>query len=121
MTDTRKKFYLKDYKAPTFWQDKVDLIFRLFSEHTEVEATSHFKFNNDAWSWPQAVELDGEHLELLSLSVNGAEWKDYAIENNKLFLKNVPEDFQLTVKTKIYPSKNKSMEGLYESKGLFCT
>jgi len=121
MAETRKKFYLNDYKAPTYWQDKVDLVFRLFDEHTEVEATSHLSLNKAAWSGPQSVELDGENLELVSIWVDGKAWSDYSIQGDKLFLKNVPEDFTLKIVTKILPSQNKSMEGLYETKGLYCT
>jgi aminopeptidase N len=121
MTEIRKKFYLKDYKAPSFWQDKADLCFRLFDDHSEVEATSHLKFNSESWQWPQSVELDGENLELLSIHVDGKAWTDYVTDKHKLTIHNVPRDFELKVVTKIFPSQNKSMEGLYSTKGLYCT
>jgi aminopeptidase N len=121
MTEQRTKFHLNDYKAPSFWQHKVDIRFRLFDDHTEVETISQLRFNETDWQWPQQVELMGENLELVSLEVNSKPWTNYEIRDHKLFLKDVPRDFELKIVTKIHPSQNKSMEGLYESKGLYCT
>lgn len=116
-----KKFYLKDYKAPAFWQDKVDLTFRLFDKHTEVEAVSHLKFNSSSWTWPQALELSGENLELLKIEINGQPWSLFSKDEGKLIITDVPQEFSLKIVTKILPSENKSMEGLYESNGLYCS
>ncbi|MCB0351027.1 MAG: aminopeptidase N, partial [Bdellovibrionales bacterium] len=121
MKNTHKKFELKNYKAPSFWQDKLDLTFRLFETHTEVEAISHCRFNADDWSWPSPLELSGEHLELLSVEINGKTWTQFKKEDNHLHIQDTPKEFTLKIVTKILPSENKSMVGLYETNGLYCT
>jgi aminopeptidase N len=121
MSETRKKFYLKDYKAPNFWQDKVDLTFKLFPTHTEVAARSHFVRNSSSGDTSRSVRLDGTKLELMSLKLNGMKFENYTLSEEGLTLNEVPEEFELEVLTKIYPEANKSMEGLYLSNGLYCT
>ncbi len=120
-TSNRTQFHLKDYKAPAFWIDKVDLHIRLDGSDTKVVAKSHVKFNTADWSWPQALELDGDQLQLVEVSVNGEKWEKFEATPSKLTLKDVPQDFELSVTTKIDPVANKSGEGIYKSKELYCT
>jgi len=121
MTENREKFYLKDYSAPSYWQDKVDLTFKLHSTHTEVTARSHFIKNNESKNASAPIKLDGIKLELISLKVNGKDHSDYSKAEESLTLTNVPNEFELEVVTKIDPAANKSMEGLYLTNGLYCT
>lgn len=121
----KEKFYLKDYKPPVFWQNKIDLNFDLYETHTLVTAESQINFNGEAHGafakGTHELLLDGEKMELESVQVNGENWSDYEKSESALTLKNVPENFSLRVVTRIDPAANKSGEGLYLSKGLYTT
>lgn len=87
--------------------------------------------SSDGSGAPELV-LDGRSdVELVSVSVDGAEIAkaDYEVTPKaKLLLsKGLPSDpkagspFELTIVTRIKPSANTSLEGLYVSGGNFCT
>ena len=116
-----KTIYLKDYQQPAFWIDTVDLEFDLFDDHALVTSTVLYQRNNQ--STETDLELFGVELELQKISVNDYELseKDYQIDDESLTLNNLADEFTLEIITKIYPQKNKSLEGLYQSSGNFCT
>ncbi|MEB8433540.1 aminopeptidase N [Cocleimonas sp. KMM 6892] len=113
--------YLKDYQQPAFWIDTVDLAFDLFDDHAIV--TSKVQYLRNAEATATELELFGAELELQSITLNGYELtdKDYALEDESLILSNLADEFSLEIVTKIYPQDNKSLEGLYQSSGNFCT
>ena len=123
--ENRTQFHLKDYKAPAFWIDKIDLNIRLDEANTRVIASSHVKFNDSDWEWPSGaglpLVLDGDQLKLVSVKVNGEKWENFTEANDQLTLNGVPQDFQLEVITQLDPTTNKSGEGIYKSKNLYCT
>ncbi len=120
-TASRTQFHLKDYKAPAFWIDKVDLTIRLNEAQTQVVAESHVIFNDKDWSWPQVLELDGDQLKLLDLKINGKKWTQFEEKNGKLFISEIPQEFTIEITTQIDPTSNKSGEGIYKSNNLYCT
>ncbi len=113
--------YLKDYQQPAFWIDTVDLAFDLFDDHAIV--TSKVKYLRNDEATETELELFGAELELQKISLNGYELsdKDYALEDESLILGNLADEFTLEIVTKTYPQDNKSLEGLYQSSGNFCT
>ncbi|MDX1696563.1 MAG: aminopeptidase N, partial [Ketobacteraceae bacterium] len=119
-----KTIRLADYKAPDYLIDTTDLRFELFDDHTLVTADIRFYANPrvpDAVGKP--LQLMGVDLELLSLCLDGnpvAE-QSYNIDDEMLTLEHVPEKFALQIKTRIKPHQNTSLEGLYVSKGMYCT
>tara|TARA_R110001592_G_scaffold337398_1_gene623981 strand:+ start:7313 stop:9976 length:2664 start_codon:yes stop_codon:yes gene_type:complete len=112
--------YLKDYSAPAFKIESLDLTFSLFEEGAKVFAKQTIsKIKADAGD----LVLDGEELELLGLKIDGRELSsnEYVVEAESLMLKSVPERFVLECETWIKPQENKRLEGLYKSSTMFCT
>ena len=62
-------------------------------------------------------------MEIKEISINGYDLSenDYQVDDESLTLTNLADEFTLEIVTKIYPHKNKSLEGLYQSSGNFCT
>ena len=115
-----KAIYLKDYKKPVFKIKDVDLLFELQEEYTIVtNVMSIVKLDDNS----KDIELDSIDLELIELWINDLKLKDtrYVYENEKLKIFNVPKEFTLKIKNKIYPHANTELEGLYKSGSIFCT
>lgn len=118
--------YLKDYTAPDFWVKKVGMVFELDAKETRVTSTLQIQRNNDASkieSVQSPLVLDGQLLELISVSVNNKELTDseYEVTEDKLTIPNVPENFEIVTVVKNFPEKNKALEGLYASSAMLCT
>ncbi|MFV0575342.1 MAG: aminopeptidase N [Vibrio sp.] len=109
--------YRKDYTSPEFTITDIDLTFDLFDEDTSVTAISQVKKQGTS----STLVLEGEHMTLAAVEVNAQEWKDYEQTKTQLIIHNLPEQFELSIKTKINPSANTALEGLYKSGGAFCT
>jgi aminopeptidase N len=117
--------YRKDYNAPNYLVDSIDLIFKLFDECTIVENTMAVRANFDTMQHKKPLVLNGEKevIELVSIECNGEflSEKDYAIDGKTLTIHNVPESFTLKITNKIEPHKNKALQGLYRSNAMYCT
>ena len=117
-TEQPQTIYLKDYQAPAFTVEKLDLLFELSANDTQVTATSQLVRTGSG-----ELQLNGEDLELLELAIDGqvlsASQYDYA--DGILSVAAVPDQFELRVKTRINPAANTALEGLYQSSGNFCT
>lgn len=68
-TDTPPTVYLKNYTAPAWLIDTVDLDFVISAGATTVTATLAMRRNPAVASQP--LVLDGEELETLSVAVDG--------------------------------------------------
>jgi aminopeptidase N len=113
---TEKTVFLKDYKALPYRIKTIDLHFDLHEEKTIVTNTMSFEGDQVA-----EVVLNGEQLELLEISYNQKELKNYKLEHGILSFLPADKKFTLKVKTKIDPKSNTALEGLYWTKGIFCT
>ncbi len=114
------KTYLKDYQAPHFEVDHFYLDFELDEQKTRVQTEIQItpKLNS------KALFLDGEHLEFLSLKINGTDVpsSDYSLSESGLTLKTYPaETFKLQVENTCSPVANTAYEGLYKSGDILCT
>src|SRR5690606_16046062 len=69
-TDTPRPIRLKDYRPPSYLIDRVDLDAVLDPSRTRVRARLKVRRNPDA-SASGPLVLDGEHLELVSVSLDG--------------------------------------------------
>jgi len=118
-TDTPVVHHLKDYEAPEFTVDSLDLQFELEPEATVV--TSLMKMTKVANA--AKVELDGEQLELLSVKLNGEEISKKCTQTKEQLIVPVPglQQFELEIKTQISPQTNTALEGLYRTSGNYCT
>lgn len=112
--------YLKDYQAPAWRIDSVDLQFSLFETHALVTAALTFECTQ---AEPTAMVLDGELLTLESIEVNGHPLADheYRVSDEALTLLNPPAKGVLKTVVRIEPQNNTALEGLYRSGGMFCT
>ncbi|MCL1078485.1 aminopeptidase N [Parashewanella spongiae] len=109
--------YLKDYSAPDFTIDHIQLNFDLNEPYTYVTAISQVvKKNKEA----TRLELDGNSLELVSVKINNNA-VEHQILNEKLIIQTILDSFELEIITKLEPGKNTSLEGLYLSDGAYCT
>lgn len=113
-----KTIYLKDYQAPNFKVETVNLQFDLYDEHVFVFANLQIKRLTAG-----NLTLYGDELELISIELNDLSLKntDYNLDANKLILKHCPDLFQLKITTRIFPQNNTALSGLYRSKNLFAT
>ena len=119
---TPQTIYLKDYTPPAYLVDSLALRFDLDESATVVHATMRLHANPDAEAG-QPLRLDGQDLALLALRLNGREIDtcDYTVDADSLTLASVPTEFELQIVTRINPSANTALEGLYTSGGNFCT
>lgn len=117
------EIFLKDYQEPDYWITHVDLAFDLHPTKTQVRSTLSLKQNESAVSGVPLV-LHGEHLKLLSVTLDGAAVGADAYEVTDTLL-TVPmgeaETSTLVIETEISPEANSALNGLYMSDGLFCT
>ncbi|MCM2354232.1 MAG: aminopeptidase N [Pseudobdellovibrio sp.] len=119
-SNTPARIYLTDYKAPDFQIKDIHLYFNLHETQTVVTAKMNFAKSTAA---KDLVLTGGEHVKLLSLSINGEKLAAtrYQVEGETLTIKDVPSEFLLESQVEINPEANKSCEGLYLSGGIFCT
>src|SRR3954465_6775111 len=106
-----KTIHLKDYSPPAFRVETVELDIDMRDDHALVRAKLELRRNA-----PGPLVLDGDELELVSLSV-----KDYELTPEKLTIANPPDAFTLETLTRIVPQKNTKLEGLYATRHGFVT
>jgi aminopeptidase N len=124
MSDTKHSIiYRKDYQVPAFLISELSLDFILGESDCVVKAKSAFQENPAAAKSSSELFLNGENLELLSIALDGNELlpDQYRLAEDGLTLLQVPDQFTLEIKTRIYPDQNTALEGLYRSSGNFCT
>jgi aminopeptidase N len=111
-----------DYLPPAFLVDRVWLDVDIHDDLTRVTARLSMRRNPVA-SPAQVCELDGEGLQLESLCIDGVAVPSdqYHYERDRLVLKAVPDQFELESVVTIDPKTNTALEGLYVSKGMYCT
>ncbi|MCG9734106.1 aminopeptidase N [Pseudoalteromonas shioyasakiensis] len=110
--------YLKDYQAPQFSIQHIDLRFELAPLKTSVQSTMTINRTDESTA---DLALDGVDLTLISLMVDDKAYDDYTLEDEKLIIHNLPESFILKIENHIDPQTNTSLEGLYLSGGAYCT
>ena len=122
-TDTQTLTFRKDYRVPDFWIDQVQLHFRLHTDHTLVETTTSFRRNPAAEDSASPLLLAGRELETLAVELDGVPLAaaQYELSKEQLSLPEVPDSFTLKTRVRIHPEANTSLEGLYQSSGMFCT
>jgi len=114
---------LADYCPPPFLVDTVHLYFDLRDEYTEVRSELRLHRNPAARVLDSELWLDGEQLELLELSLDGERVppSHYRRCDRGLALLPPTDVFTLSCLTRIRPQDNTALEGLYLSRGMYCT
>ncbi len=122
-TETPETTYLRDYKTPEYFIDKVDLQFELDDKATVVTSHLEVRANPEMKEIENNLILHGQDLKLESISLDGKvlDWTRYIVTDKNLIITNVPEKFSLEIKTTINPEANTLLQGLYKSQGNFTT
>lgn len=109
-----EKTYLKDYAPSDFQIPVTHLDFDIQIDHTVVTSKLSVKKVNPKASF---LLLDGEELSLQDIQIDGKPLpaSSYQIDPKTLKILNVPDQFELQIKVKIYPDRNTSLSGLYQS------
>ncbi len=125
-TDISPTIRLSEYQPPAYLVDQVDLTFRLAASSTRVLARIAFRANPArAGDTKQALALDGVELKLLSAAIDGADVMDKltvdaaGLSLNAAHLPDGP--FIWEAEVEIDPAANTALEGLYMSKGMYCS
>jgi aminopeptidase N len=122
MPDLPTTVRLADYQPFTHRIRSVDLTFRLGPDETLVTARLEIEPNPDR-PGRHDLRLDGEGLQLQSCRVDGRP-VDPALDPQGLTVaaSDLPEGrFALETEVIIAPAANTALEGLYMSKGMYCT
>jgi len=123
-TTTPPQILLKDYRPSPYLIDEVHLDFSLETERTRIRSQLKMRPNPDIADTDVPLNLDGEEIELKSISLNGVPLsKDqYETTDSHLIILSPPkEKFQLDIETECQPDKNTALSGLYCTNETFCT
>ncbi|PTW57622.1 aminopeptidase N [Breoghania corrubedonensis] len=122
-TDVAQTVRLEDYRPTAYAIGTVDLDIRLAPKATRVNAKIAFS-PREGTAPGTALELAGDELKLVGLTLNGAPLspEDYEVGEDTLTIKTPPEGpFVLEIVTEIDPDANSKLMGLYRSSGTYCT
>ncbi|GGH14048.1 aminopeptidase N [Alsobacter metallidurans] len=122
-TDAATPVRLEDYRPTDYLIDTVSLDVRLHATATVVRAELGIR-PNPAGVAGAALRLDGDELELLSITLDGLPLAPtaYEISATGLTVLSPPQrPFRLTMETRINPTANTKLMGLYRSSGVYCT
>ena len=114
---TPRTLHLADYAPPSFLIDTIYLDVEFLPGETRVTARLDVRRNPLSQASDAPLELDGEALELLSVSVDGAVLAAdrYTLSDHQLILNSLPDAFCLETVTRIHPDDNTCLSGLYRS------
>ena len=120
-TQSVQAVHRSDYQPPAFWIEKVELEFDLDPQETLVTARIHVIRNEDLSS--NTLELVGENVQLKSVAIDGEILSEdrYTVGNGSLTLTDVPDSCVIETKVVVAPVTNKTLSGLYQTSGNYCT
>ncbi len=110
----------EDYTPFPWLVTETRLDFELGLERTRVTATLLVERNPDAEASP-TIRLNGDGLELVSLSCDGAECAGHTMDGEDLVVTLEGSSHTIEIVTEIDPSANSQLMGLYASNGMLCT
>ncbi|HET8708085.1 MAG TPA: aminopeptidase N [Pseudomonadales bacterium] len=121
---TPKAIRLADYRQPDYWIDAIDLYINLNEDVTQVRSVLQVRANeatNPNASAP--LKLAGVDLVLKQVWLDQQTLSEdqYSVDAESLTLHQPKTRFELIIENEIKPQLNTSLEGLYKSKGMFCT
>jgi aminopeptidase N len=118
-----EKIYLKDYRAPAFEVEWIELEFDLTEDLATVTNHMALRKSSHSTTAETTLELCGEKMELVSVFMDGRELKssEYIKTEETLKIPNVPQQFEMTITTRFNPKLNTELTGLYFSGGFLCT
>ena len=108
---------LADYRPPSHWVEDVHLTVRLDPKATRVISRIRFRPNPDA---PGPLTLHGENLRLIRAAIDGAPVTPEPTADG-ITCPAPDAPFTWEAEVEIAPADNTALEGLYMSKGMYCT
>ncbi|MDR3299241.1 MAG: aminopeptidase N, partial [Candidatus Accumulibacter sp.] len=120
--ETHRPIRLEDYAPPPYLIETVGLDVDIRADATLVSATLVCARNRAA-PGAQALILDGEELETLSVSLDGKPLAAgaYRLDASRLTIDAVPERFTLRTQVRIRPDRNTRLSGFYRSRDGYFT
>jgi len=121
-TEEPRTVRLKDYHAPDWLIDTVELDVSLDTTATKVRA--NLKLRPSGAGAPAPLVLDGEELKLSSLLLDGRPLaaESFVATPERLTIAQPPNrPFELEIETIIDPSANTQLMGLYRAGATYCT
>ncbi len=114
---------LADYRPPAWLVDRVELHFELEPGDTRVQCRMQVRRNPAQGAPDDDLTLFGKDLETLGIRVDDTPVapEDWRLGEETLTLPGVPGQAVIGIETRIRPDRNKALEGLYVSSGMFCT
>jgi aminopeptidase N len=111
------------YTPPDYQVDRIDLNVTLDPVDTRIRSRLSIRRSPACASHQPALWLDGEHLELLELLIDGQPLDPERVHVNErgLRIDAPPERFELETVVRICPQANTDLSGLYLSNGNFFT
>jgi aminopeptidase N len=122
MSDPRT-IKLEDYAVPPFLVDHIDLRVEIGEPDTEVKAVLGIRRNPDSTESGAPLTLHGVDLKLVSLSIDGTPLGEgtFSHQDEELTVEAMPDACTMEIVTRIQPSANTSLEGLYRADSAYCT
>jgi len=123
-TETGPVIRLEDYRPSDYLIETTDLVFTLEPEATVVRAKLSMR-RREGVAADTPLTLDGDELALADVRVNGETLAEngYTASPDKLVIGELPanDTFTVEIETRLDPSANKQLMGLYRSNGTYCT
>ena len=107
----------EDYRPPDWLVPEIRLEFDLDPERTRVRALLNVERNGEH---DRPLRLDGDHLRLLSVKVDGAE-ATHRMDGEQLVVDVTGDRPTVETEVEISPAANTKLMGLYASGGMLCT
>lgn len=110
---------LTDYQPPRYRTERVDLHVDIRDGETTVSSTLKVRRHGAAGS----LELNGDGLQLDSVSVNGVPLSsnEYEATPDRLVIHDAGAEAEIRIVNRIHPETNTALMGLYKSKTMYCT
>lgn len=109
-------FKRENYQAPAYSVEFIELDIDLHPAKTIVKSKISLQSLTN-----KPLILKGESLELISLRVDGKDFRDYELNQEELVLRTLPKSCLLEITCSNSPDQNTSLMGLYVSRGNFFT
>jgi aminopeptidase N len=122
-TTSGQPIRLADYRPPDYLIDEVHLDVALDKNATRVVSTLTLRPNPQGRPGAR-LDLDGDELNFVSLALDGLPLDPgaYEVSADRLVLHQPPQrSFSLRIETRLDPSANTKLMGLYRSGSAYCT
>ncbi|WP_128891559.1 aminopeptidase N [Erythrobacter sp. HKB08] len=110
----------EDYQPFPWLVPQIAMKFDLGLEATRVVSTLTVARNGNAHHSP-TIRLNGDGLELVSVTVDGEPVTDWSMDEGDLILPLSGDAHEIEIATEIDPAANTQLMGLYASNGMLCT